>query len=158
MNDHLNSIHNPDGSPACDEQQTVLLVDNDHVRLKYMSEVLRRKGYGIAVFYDAASAHHFSILGVRRFDLVITDYRLPGINGLELVEALKRQHPDVPMVLLIEHGDIESYSKAVDPGIFEYIIKPMNTFELLRIVQEALGEGMPEQVPVVRKSVMANAE
>ena len=51
-------MHNPDRSPACDGQQTVLLVDNDDVRLKYMSDVLRRKGYGVAVFYDAASAHH----------------------------------------------------------------------------------------------------
>ena len=149
MNDHLNRMHNPDGSPACDGQQTVLLVDNDDVRLKYMSDVLRRKGYGIAVFYDAPSAHHFSIRGVRKFDLVIADFRLLGINGLELVEALKLQHPDVPMVLLVEHGDIDSYFKSVNPGIFEYIFKPMNTFELLRIVQEALGKGMPEQVAAV---------
>ena len=58
MSDYHNDMHNPGESPACDEQQTVLLVDNDDVRLKYMSDVLRRKGYGVAVLYDAPSAHH----------------------------------------------------------------------------------------------------
>lgn len=115
-------------------------------------------GYGVAVFYDAPSALYFSIRDVRKFDLVITDYLLPGMNGLELVEALKHILPDVPMVLLTDHRDIDIDFKVISPGIFEYINKPMNKLELLRIVQEALDKGMPELVPDVWEGLNANVD
>jgi two-component system phosphoglycerate transport system response regulator PgtA len=156
MKANHNTSHNSGGPLAYDRQQTVLLVDNDDANLKYMSEVLRQSGYGVAVFYDAPSALYFAMRDVRKFNLVLADYCLPGINGLELVEALKRLQPHVPMFLLADHIDI--CSKAFKTGIFECINKPINKLKLLGVVQEALGNCMPERVPAVRASLMEHVE
>jgi len=146
VEDYLNSMHVLSGSPAHGQQQTILLVDDDDAHLKHMSEVLRMSGFGVASFHDAPSAL-LSIRSAVGIDLVITDFRMPGMNGLEFVEALRRLLPDVPVIMLTAQGDIDSYFKALKLGIFEYISKPVNSGELLRIVKVALSKGMPGRVP-----------
>ncbi len=158
MEDHHNSIHNPVGSPTGDQQQTILLVDDDNESLQDMSEILRMSGYSVAVFHEAPSALYFANREVRKFDLVITDYRMPGMNGLELVEALRRLLPDVPVIMLTAHGDIDTYFKAFKLGIFEYINKPVNASEFRRIVKVALERGIHERAPAIPEALTENPD
>ncbi len=149
MTDRHNDTHKPTESPGRDQQQEILLVDDDNSNLIYMSEILRMSGYVVASFHDAPSA----LLAIRegiRFDLVITDYRMLGMNGLEFIEALRRLLPVVPVIMLTAHGDIDTYFKALNLGVFEYVHKPLKKSEILRITKVALDKGMQVGVPSVR--------
>ena len=148
MNDYHNSVHILSGSPARGQRQTILFVDDDDAHLKHLTEVLRMTGYSVASFHDAPAA----LLSIREdvgFDLVITDFRMPGMNGLEFIEALRPLRPDVPVIMLTAQGDIDSYFKAFQLGIFEYINKPVDNGELLRIIKVALSRGISGRVPTV---------
>jgi DNA-binding NtrC family response regulator len=73
-------------------------------------------------------------------DLVITDYRMPDMNGLELVTTLRQILPSVPVIMITAHGDIENYFRSLSLGVFEYVNKPVGKREFERIVRAALHE------------------
>lgn len=145
MEDCHNSTHplsrRLTGDSVCDQRQTILLVDDDDENLENMSEIMRMHGYEVASFHDALSALSAISKGIRP-DLVMTDYRMPVMNGLEFIETLRHQLPIVPVIMLTAYGNIDTYLKAFNLGIFEYINKPVNTGELLKIVKVALDKSM----------------
>jgi len=137
------------GSQPVGRQQMIMLVDDDEAQLELLSGILKTNGYDVLPFDNALSA----LLAVREgngIDLVITDYRMPGMDGLEFVKALRCLLPAVPAIMLTAHGNIDSFFKAFSLGVFEYINKPLPERELLKIVNVALGTGMPEEVPANR--------
>ena len=148
MTDH-HSVHTLSRSTS-DQQQTILIVDDDDAHLQHISGFLRMSVYGIASFHEPTAA----LLAVREgigIDLVITDYRMPDMNGLEFIKALKYLLPAVPVIMLTALGDIDTYFKAFKSGIFEYIHKPVNNDAFLRIVKSGLCKGKSGPVPAVRQ-------
>jgi DNA-binding NtrC family response regulator len=117
--------------------KTVLLVDDELDILKSLGEILKRFGFNIIAKQDAQSALTFIQQGAS-VDLVITDYRMPGMDGLEFIIILKQLVPTVPVVMLTAYGAVETYLKSLSLGVFEYVNKPIKTVELLRIVRAAL--------------------
>ena len=71
-------------------------------------------------------------------DLVITDYRMPDMSGLEFVAALREVLPSVPVIVITAYASIDNYFQSLNLGVFEYINKPFLKREFERIVKEAL--------------------
>ncbi len=112
----------------------ILLVDDEPAILTVMELLLNKFGY-IAVLKSTAESALFLIREGVNVDLVITDYRMPGMNGVEFIRALRRILPSVPVLMLT--GDI---TVEIEPslGVFELINKPVAGKELDRIVKAAL--------------------
>ncbi len=122
-----------DSSPA-----TILIVDDDAAVCWALEQVLKTQGYTVVVAADAAIARRH----VRRHqpDLVITDVRMPGESGLDLLKALKDDHPHVPVVVSTAYGTMDTAVEAVRRGAFDYLPKPLDLDRTLRLVRRALGE------------------
>ena len=114
----------------------LLVVDDDIQMLSALEAALRRKGHVV----ETASNGLEAVAKLDSpFQAVITDLRMPGMNGLELLASLRRLAPVVPSIMLTAHGSIETYLKACSLGVFEYVNKPVTAQELGRIVKAALG-------------------
>jgi len=118
--------------------KTILLVDDELEILKSLGEILTRFGYQVIAKQSAQEALA-SVKDGANIDLVITDYRMPDMDGLEFLNALRQMDPSVPVIMLTAYGAVESYLKSLSLGVFEYVNKPIKAKDLGRIVQAALN-------------------
>jgi DNA-binding response OmpR family regulator len=117
--------------------KTILLVDNELPMLEMVEETLHAFGYRVIPRSDAESA--LSVIRDRSdIDLVITDYRMPGMNGVEFLSVLRKDVPTVPVIMLTRQSSVEIYLKSISLGAFEYLNKPFKEKELYYIVRSAL--------------------
>ena len=116
--------------------KTILLVDDEPTILTVLELLLNKFGYVVIPKSNAESALFLIREGVN-VDLIITDYRMPGMNGVEFIRVLRRILPSVPVLMLT--GDI---TVEIEPrlGVFERINKPVLGKELDRIVRAALDQ------------------
>ena len=114
----------------------ILLVDDDPDLLKLISLRLTSAGYRVRTADSGEAA--LAGLAVVRPGAVITDLRMPGIDGLQLFEAIHRQHPALPVIILTAHGTIPDAVSATQRGVFGFLTKPFDSQELLQLVASAL--------------------
>lgn len=126
--------------------KTILLVDDEIEIVKSLSEILNRFGYSVIARTEARTALSVVRDGAK-IDLVITDYRMPGMDGLEFLHALRQMDASVPVIVLTAYGAVESYLKSLSLGVFDYINKPIKAKELGRIVQAAIDSSERSDPP-----------
>ena len=117
--------------------KTILLVDDEPAILESVGEILRWSRYNVITRPDGESALLY-VNGDNPVDLVISDYLLPGMTGLDLFVAIRQRRPDFPLIFFTGHGTIENYLKAAELGVFDYLNKPVRPKELIRTVDAAL--------------------
>ncbi len=117
--------------------KTVLVVDDNPIILQCYEEILNTSDYTVITCRDGQSALIAIHEGINA-DVIITDYRMPGMNGLELVTQLKKHAPTVPVIMCSIDIRSEIYQKALSLGIVEYMLKPVGVNELRRAVAAAL--------------------
>ncbi len=108
--------------------QRVLLADDDPDLLEGMRSLLMAWGYEVETAQDGRAA--LNKVGEVQPSLVITDVVMPAMNGLELLEAVKRDKPDIPVIVLTAHGSSETRHRAVTQGALAYLPKPVDTARL----------------------------
>src|SRR5207248_3618668 len=114
----------------------ILLVDDDPDLLRLISLRLMSAGYRVRTADSGETA--LAALAINRPGTVITDMRMPGIDGLQLFEAIHRQHPALPVIILTAHGTIPDAVNATQRGVFGFLTKPFDSQELLQKVAAAL--------------------
>jgi DNA-binding NtrC family response regulator len=120
-------------------KKTILLAEDDACNRDIMAEILADSGYRVLPVADGASALS-AIQEHADIDLVITDYCMPDMNGLDLALALRQMRPVVPIIMVTGYGSIENYFKSMSLGVFEYVNKPLKKIELERMVKLALHD------------------
>lgn len=114
----------------------VLLVDDEPDQRELLSITLGRMGVETVPAQDVKSACR--ILGLKRFQLCLTDLNLPDGDGLEIVEWIQHHAPDTPVAVITAHGNVESAVKALKQGAFDFLSKPVDIADLRRLVQQAI--------------------
>jgi two-component system response regulator GlrR len=115
----------------------LLLVDDDPDLLKLISLRLTSAGYRVRTAASGEAA--LAAIAVTRPALVISDMRMPGIDGLALFDAIQRQHPALPVIILTAHGTIPDAVNATQRGVFGFLTKPFDSQELLQKVAAAIS-------------------
>ena len=115
---------------------TVLIVDDEGRLRALLAMALDAEGYAVAEAPDAESAAR--MVAESAPDLVITDIRLPGMNGLDLLKNIRRDFPQVECIVMTAFADAKSGIEAMRGGAFEYVAKPFETEHMLLLVKSAL--------------------
>jgi two-component system NtrC family response regulator len=115
---------------------TILVVDDEVNYLTVMEELLGQAGY--EVLTAAGGPEAMKISAANDLDLVLTDMKMPKMNGIELLEELKRLYPDLPVMLMTAYGTVEKAVAAMKKGAFDYILKPFKNEEILVTIAKAL--------------------
>lgn len=113
----------------------ILVVDDEATQRDILRTILSAEGYRVETAAGAAEALEKS--GRTRFDLVLTDLRMPGADGLSLVGQLTKEDPPTLVVLMTAFGSMDSAEQAVKQGAFDYLPKPLGREELLLTVGRA---------------------
>ncbi len=124
---------------------SILLVDDDADLLRLMTMRLTAAGHAVQAVSSAEAA--LAHLAVRLPALVITDVRLPGLDGLALFDELRASHPSLPVILLTAHGNIPDAVEATTRGAHAYLTKPFDGKELLAKINQALLVNAPGPAP-----------
>ena len=117
-------------------KKRILLVDDEKNILKVMSASLKKEGYDVETARSGEEA--IGKIGNNRYNLVITDYKLQRINGLDLLQELKSKDPELPIIILTAYGTIEKAVEAMKKGAYNYLTKPINLEELNIVVSDAI--------------------
>jgi two-component system response regulator GlrR len=114
----------------------ILLVDDDADLLRLLA--IRLEAAGHTVETTEKAEHALALIAAERPQLVITDLRMPGMDGSALFEAIRVSHPSLPVIILTAHGTIPDAIAATNRGVFGYLTKPYDAKELIEQVERAL--------------------
>jgi two-component system response regulator GlrR len=114
----------------------ILVVDDDKDILKLISIRLNAAGYATVTANNGAEA--LSAIMLQRPDLVISDLRMPAMDGMALLDAIQQSHPSLPVIMLTAHGSIPDAVNATQRGVFSFLTKPFDSQALLQQVASAL--------------------
>ena len=120
------------------EKAKVLIFDDDPDSLSSIAAALRRDGYEVHPFADPREG--LAVLASRGGDVVLTDLKMPGITGLEVVRRVVRENPGIPVVVVTAFGTVESAVEAVRAGASDYLLKPVGIPQLRAAVFKASKE------------------
>ena len=117
--------------------ETILIVDDEKNYPLILSAVLREEGYETLTANSGAEA--LERMNQAEVDLVVTDMKMPGMDGIQLLEQIKARFPDVPVIMMTAYGTVEKAVEAMQKGAFNYIQKPFDNDRLVVFVSRAIS-------------------
>jgi two-component system response regulator GlrR len=124
-------------------KSSILLIDDDPDLLKLLSIRLTSAGYQVEQASSAEQA--LAQIELARPRLVITDLRMPGMDGMALFQHLHVKDPSLPVILLTAHGTIPDAVQATQRGVFAYLTKPYDAKALLQLIERAIALPLPDE-------------
>jgi len=116
----------------------VLIVDDDEKMRTILQKVLQRQGYDVTLAHNGQNAIH--LLQKTGFDLVLSDIRMPGMDGLELLRQVREISTDTTVIMMTAFGSVDSAVEAMKQGAYDYINKPFKMDEVLICLSRAVEE------------------
>ncbi len=130
----------------------ILVVDDEANMRRILSTLLAQVGYTVEQAADGAAA--LAAAEKRRFDVILSDLCMEGMDGLQLMDALRRRGATTPFVLITAHGTVETAVEAMKRGCLDFITKPFEREEILRVVEKGVAEScaQSERPPLAESS------
>ena len=134
------------------ERATVLLADDEDTLRKNLAQVLQEEGFDVIACADGSAA--LRALKSASVDAVITDLRMPGISGIELIDHVRRLAPNAAIIVITAYGEVETAVQALKKGARDYICKPLNFDELIFRLKRLLDhEDLAKQKKLLQEQI-----
>jgi DNA-binding NtrC family response regulator len=125
-------------SSASAPTRKVLIVDDDRDVCTYLAALVEAEGFEPIVAYEGGEG--LALAGARQPDVVISDFLLPDLNGMDILRGTKRIDEDIPVIMITGHASVASAVEAIRAGAHDYLTKPFTPEEVIRVVRRALSE------------------
>ncbi|HEY3451833.1 MAG TPA: response regulator [Myxococcales bacterium] len=119
---------------------SILIIDDDEAIRLLLERALTKAGHDVTQVADGESA--LAVLAKEHFDLLIVDYMLPGISGLDVLKMVRVQHPALMAILVTAHGTSTLKASAAALGVHAILAKPFGILEIVRVCDEAIRVGL----------------
>jgi DNA-binding NtrC family response regulator len=145
--------------------ERILVVDDEPNLRKVLDTLLTRSGFEVETAGDGKEG--MNVLQGGGIDLLMTDIRMPRMDGLELLSWCRTEQPDVPVIVITAHGTVDTAVQAMKDGAFDFVTKPFDSGQLVRTVRKALDQAKamrsllhagadPAQIKILGNSDAAN--
>jgi len=124
--------------------ESIWIVDDDRSIRWVLEQALTQANINVKTFENAADV--LRDLQSNQPDAIISDIRMPGIDGLELLSKIHSKHPELPVIIITAHSDLDSAVSAYQGGAFEYLPKPFDIDEAVALAQRAISHNKSEQI------------
>lgn len=118
------------------DKGSLLIVEDDVTLAATVAAVLEGEGYVVELCHDGEEG--VKVASSQPFDVVVTDFRLPGLGGMELLERLHKLKPRMPVIMMTSFGNSDTVIGAAKRGAFDYLLKPFDMEELVTVVAKAV--------------------
>jgi len=119
------------------EKPSILIVEDEAKMRRLLELQLADEGFNARTVGDAETG--LQLLAKESFDIVVTDFKLPGMSGLEFLNAVKRVDADLPVIIMTAFGTVESAVDAMKAGASDYVLKPFSLAELVLVIRKELA-------------------
>ena len=124
----------------------IWVVDDDDSIRWVLDKALSKAGFNTEIFNSADDA--LEHLGSSLPDVIISDIRMPGSSGLELLQSVSEKHPEIPVIIMTAHSDLDSAVASYDQGAFEYLPKPFDINDATALVERAVDHARTQKVDI----------
>jgi two-component system nitrogen regulation response regulator GlnG len=128
------------------QRDHVWVIDDDRSIRWVLERALEQEGIDARCFESGGGI--LQRLATERPDAIVSDIRMPGLDGLELLERLNQEHPDVPVIIMTAHSDLDSAVSSYQRGAFEYLPKPFDVDEAVAVVKRAVAHAHEQRAAV----------
>lgn len=120
-----------------DEKRRVLIIEDDEEMRSLLKDFFEEEGFEASLIGDCSAA--LRILVRETFDIVITDIRIPGLTGLDILPGIRKIQPETSIIVITAFGSEEVHRKAMERGANSYFEKPLHFMELKRAIHELIS-------------------
>ena len=117
--------------------ENILIVDDEKNYPMILSELFKEEGY--IPLMASSGMEALDIMADEQIDLVLTDVKMPGMNGIQLLEKIKKTYPDVPVIIMTAYGSVEKAVEAMHKGAYTFILKPFENQALIAHIEKAFA-------------------
>jgi DNA-binding NtrC family response regulator len=118
-----------------DEPLEILVLDDEPIVCTRIKPSLEKAGYQVEIMTDSVRA--LDRIREKRFDILITDYRMSKVTGLDLLNLQKQIWPDTKVIIISGYATLEVARKALQSGVYDFMAKPFRLYELKEVVERA---------------------
>src|SRR5215510_6870564 len=145
-------MSDPEVLQMTEDWGAILVVDDDVEMRELVHDVLKARGHQVTTAGSGQEA--LALLAQSDFAVVLTDLRMKGMGGTELLTEIKRVYPDIDVILMTAFGSVETAVEAMKLGASDYLTKPVRSEEIVRVVERAVREAsLLREVGRLRKEV-----
>jgi DNA-binding NtrC family response regulator len=127
----------------------VLIVDDDRDISSLLSALMNKEGLSSMMAHDGETA--LRMVPVERPDMLLVDVKMPGIDGMEVLKRVKETNPHLPVVLITAYAEVPASVAAMRAGAFDYLAKPFDHPEVIRVVAPPWPKGSAGAGPIPKK-------
>lgn len=114
---------------------SILILDDEPIVSKRLKPSLERKGYDVETYTESPAA--LQRIRERDFDIVITDLKMEGLSGMEILSEVKKRSPETEVIVITGFATMETAKESFQKGVMDFLAKPFKLGEILEVIQRA---------------------